>query len=358
MGNFLGLGSQLELRGDFGFCRHARRTAGASCATPTCACSAPAGASTSPASIRQRSPTASARSPPTAARRALTRYLTPTLRAVRALRHLPGADHRCGFMRVDGPNDLATVPDNTPTASSSLGLVWDRRVGADGQPNPLAPVKGWLLSRRRSARRRRTLGRRSPVPASLSAQVLALLPFKIRGVGVHAHRQPALRRGHPHRRAGAAAGRALLRRRRHHDARLRHRHAQDRDHPHRRLAAARAAPASASSRRAATSACSRRSSCSSRSPRPSSGCRCRGWARSSTTWARSSNALEPRRGAATSSTRSASSFLRILTPVGPLSLEYAYPLTQTLAEERWKTNPWYSHFPGRIHFNWGIPLSR
>jgi outer membrane protein assembly factor BamA len=50
--------------------------------------------------------------------------------------------------------------------------------------------------------------------------------------------------------------------------------------------------------------------------------------------------------------------LRILTPVGPLSLEYAYPLNQTLAEERWKTAPWYSHYPGRIHFNWGIPLSR
>ena len=47
-----------------------------------------------------------------------------------------------------------------------------------------------------------------------------------------------------------------------------------------------------------------------------------------------------------------------MTPVGPLSIEYAYPLDQTLAEERWKTAPWYSHFPGRIHFNWGIPLSR
>jgi outer membrane protein assembly factor BamA len=52
------------------------------------------------------------------------------------------------------------------------------------------------------------------------------------------------------------------------------------------------------------------------------------------------------------------SVLRLLTPVGPLSVEYAYPLTQTLAEERWKTTPWYTHFPGRIHFNWGIPLSR
>jgi outer membrane protein assembly factor BamA len=50
------------------------------------------------------------------------------------------------------------------------------------------------------------------------------------------------------------------------------------------------------------------------------------------------------------------SLLRVLTPFGPLSLEYAYPLTQTLAEERWKTDPWYKHYPGRIHFNWGIPI--
>ncbi len=50
--------------------------------------------------------------------------------------------------------------------------------------------------------------------------------------------------------------------------------------------------------------------------------------------------------------------LRILTPVGPLSLEYAYPITQTLAEEQWKKEPWYLHWPGRIHFNWGIPILR
>ena len=45
--------------------------------------------------------------------------------------------------------------------------------------------------------------------------------------------------------------------------------------------------------------------------------------------------------------------MRVLTSFGPLSLEYAYPINQSLAEERWKTNPWYSHFPGRIHFELG-----
>ncbi len=51
--------------------------------------------------------------------------------------------------------------------------------------------------------------------------------------------------------------------------------------------------------------------------------------------------------------------LRILTPVGPLSLEYAYPLTQSLAEDQWEkeTSP-LLHWPGRIHFNWGIPILR
>ncbi|MSP62906.1 MAG: hypothetical protein EXR72_21745 [Myxococcales bacterium] len=50
--------------------------------------------------------------------------------------------------------------------------------------------------------------------------------------------------------------------------------------------------------------------------------------------------------------------LRILTPVGAVSLEYAYPVTQSLAEEQWKKESWYGHWPGRIHFNWGIPILR
>jgi outer membrane protein assembly complex protein YaeT len=49
---------------------------------------------------------------------------------------------------------------------------------------------------------------------------------------------------------------------------------------------------------------------------------------------------------------------RMLTPVGPISLEYAYPITQTLAEEQWRSAPWYRHWPGLIHFNWGIPILR
>lgn len=56
------------------------------------------------------------------------------------------------------------------------------------------------------------------------------------------------------------------------------------------------------------------------------------------------------------------SFLRLLTPFGPISLDYAYPLVlpgqeALLQSERWKQEPWYSHFPGRIHFTWGLPLA-
>lgn len=52
------------------------------------------------------------------------------------------------------------------------------------------------------------------------------------------------------------------------------------------------------------------------------------------------------------------SLLRLLTPLGALSFEYAYPITQTVAEQEWKRDPWYLHWPGRIHFNWGIPILR
>ena len=54
--------------------------------------------------------------------------------------------------------------------------------------------------------------------------------------------------------------------------------------------------------------------------------------------------------------------VRLLTQFGPLSLEYAYPLTlpgqeTPLQTERWRSDSWLLHFPGRIHFNWGIPIS-
>jgi outer membrane protein assembly complex protein YaeT len=52
------------------------------------------------------------------------------------------------------------------------------------------------------------------------------------------------------------------------------------------------------------------------------------------------------------------SLLRLLTPLGALSFEYAYPITQTVAEQEWRRDPWYLHWPGRIHFNWGIPILR
>jgi outer membrane protein assembly factor BamA len=56
------------------------------------------------------------------------------------------------------------------------------------------------------------------------------------------------------------------------------------------------------------------------------------------------------------------SLVRLLTQFGALSLDYAYPLVMPgqdslVQSERWKREPWYAHFPGRIHFNWGMPIS-
>ena len=56
------------------------------------------------------------------------------------------------------------------------------------------------------------------------------------------------------------------------------------------------------------------------------------------------------------------SLVRLLTQFGALSLDYAYPLVMPgqdslVQSERWKREPWYVHFPGRIHFNWGMPIS-
>ena len=56
------------------------------------------------------------------------------------------------------------------------------------------------------------------------------------------------------------------------------------------------------------------------------------------------------------------SILRLHTQFGALSLDYAYPLTlpgqdPLLQSDRWKREDWYQHFPGRIHFNWGMNIS-
>ena len=56
------------------------------------------------------------------------------------------------------------------------------------------------------------------------------------------------------------------------------------------------------------------------------------------------------------------SLVRLLTQFGALSLDYAYPLVMPGQEslvqsDRWKREAWYAHFPGRIHFNWGMPIS-
>src|SRR4029079_1424990 len=74
----------------------------------------------------------------------LTRFLTPALRAY--VRYdFTQSQTAVGLTRLPGINDQAADSDKTNTAKILLGLVWDRRVGVHGQPNPLAPYKVWLL---------------------------------------------------------------------------------------------------------------------------------------------------------------------------------------------------------------------
>ena len=50
-------------------------------------------------------------------------------------------------MRLDGSNDTVVgARQHASPSRASVGVAWDRRVGADGALNPLAPVKGWLLA--------------------------------------------------------------------------------------------------------------------------------------------------------------------------------------------------------------------
>ena len=218
----------------------------------------------------------------------LTRYLTPALRIFVAhdIYQAQITSPFCASTAPTTPARCTTTPTPPRLARRRLGSPRRRRRRAQ----PADAGQGLAAGRLGRLRAARTLVVEHDFLV-LRARRMGILPFKIRGSELHAHRQPALRRRLPHRRAGAAAGRALLRRRRHDHARLR---APTRSRP--RSSAPRCRPlaghaASASSRRAATSASldtvelqfpDRQDL-----PRPAAG---RGWARCSTTWARSSTA--------------------------------------------------------------------
>jgi outer membrane protein insertion porin family len=348
--NFFGFGSQLEIRGDFGFDVNSW------------------GASLRYTDIRAFGPnwrfdlTGFIRDEVTyrfgpirtfGASTALTRYLTPALRAF--LRYdIYQAQIFVPFVRLEQSNDTQTVQDNTVTAKLTTGLVWDRRVGADGQPNPLMPVKGWLLSG--------SLGWASPYLGGdhqflvASTQALGIVPFKIRsapfslianfrydeGIPIGEPALPVVERFYG---GGDTTTRGYD------PDTLRSEIVRAPVSPLTGPLGFRVIPQGGNIRVLSTVEL--------QFPIAS---RFLGlpWAWAGAVFYDVGAIFDAPNLVQLSDFRQAIgvSLLRILTPVGPLSLEYAYPLNQTLAEERWETNPWYSHFPGRIHFNWGIPLSR
>ncbi len=293
----------------------------------------------------------------------LTRFLTRDLRGyLRYENYL--SQTFAPLSRLPGSYDRESESDSTHTAKFSLGLVWDRRIGIDGQPNPLAPYKGWFLQG--------LVGWSFPSSAPgngfvnffssdnnflvLAAQALFVQPFNIRGNAFSflanlrydqgiPFNSPALPTVERYYAGGDTATRGY-------------------EPDQLKVEIIRSGVSSipgATGFQIVPQGGNIRMLSTMEVQFPIAktflglpfpwvgavfydvGAVFDGWNVLGTNDIKHSIGM---------------SFLRLQTPVGPISVEYAYPLAQGLAEERWKSNPWYSHFPGRIHFNWGIPMAR
>jgi outer membrane protein assembly complex protein YaeT len=284
----------------------------------------------------------------------LTRYLTPALRVFGRL-DVYQANIGVDFTRVSGPHDVPNLPDDTAILKLVTGVAWDRRVGLDGQPNPLMPAKGWLLAA--------SLGYSPPAfpPNShqfvvISAQAMALAPVHSKsgdftfianlrwdeGFPIGESALPAVERFFA---GGATTTRGY-----------------ETDQLKNEVVQAAVPPLSGQPGfRVIAQGGNIRvlSTLEFQFPIAKSFFGI-SWPWVGAVFYDVGAVLDAWNQAQASDFKHAVgiTFLRVLTTFGPLSLEYAYPINQGLAEERWKTNPWYSHFPGRLHLNWGIPLSR
>jgi outer membrane protein assembly factor BamA len=280
---------------------------------------------------------------------ALTRKVTPALSVFgRVDAYI--SNIQVAFIRLLASNDSSSATDNTLTTRTLVGVIWDRRVDSSGQLNPLAPIKGWRLSA--------TTGvAYTPFPYFLvSGQALGMLPFKVRGVEFLLTADARYDQGIPF--SGPALplverfyGGGDTTTRGFDTDTLKHEIVYTQVSPLSGGSAFRIVPEGGNIRFLNT--------IDFQFPiaktffgLPLGWSGALFWDVGAITNALNQVALHDFRHAI------GISVLRLITPVGPLSIEYAYPLTQTLADERWKTAPWYTHFPGRIHFNWGIPLSR
>ena len=360
--NFFGLGSQLELRADFGFTFTPPYVWGASVRYTDVRAFGPGWRFDFAGFYRSEVTNRFGPVSTYGASAALTRYFGTELRIyLRYDNYL--AQVSVPFLRTDGPHDIPQLNDNTHTAKFTLGVAWDRRIGADGVPNPLAPVRGFLLAA--------SAGWAFPSSVDtafvnfwssehdffvLSGQALGLLPFKIRSAEFTLIGNLRFDEGFP---IGEPALPVVERFFAGGDTTTR---GYDPDTLKSEIVRADVSPLSGQQGfRVIPEGGSVRVLSTVELQFPIA----KTFIGLPFPWV---GALFWDVGAVIAAPELVQgsdfrhaiglSLLRILTPVGPLSLEYAYPLTQTVAEERWKTNPWYTHFPGRIHFNWGIPLSR
>lgn len=353
--NFLGYGSQLELRGDFSWLAALLGnpiTMGASLRYTDARAFGPGWRFDLTGSVRQEVTARFGVIFTYGGSTGVIRDITPTLRAfVRT--DVYQSQINVDYLRFNGANDTSAVPDNTLTVKAILGLTWDRRRDDTGAFNPLAPTKGWMLQ-----------GSAGYAPPALNAtpflvftgQAEALIPFRVRGTEFtlignlrYDHGLPTDGPALPLVERFYAGGDTQVR-------------GYDTDALKSEIIRTTVSPLTgAAGFRVVPEGGNIRLVNTVDFVFPISktffglplswdgslfwdmGLIVNDWALAKSSDVRHSIGV---------------SLLRLVTPVGPLSIEYAYPLTQTLAEERWKTAPWYSHFPGRIHFNWGIPLSR
>jgi len=292
----------------------------------------------------------------------LTYNLTQTLRTFLRYDNYQ-ANIPVAIYRTTGPRDLSSITDGSHIAKFTLGLVWDKRTGADGRPNPLMADRGWLLQGAVGYAFPSWIDNgfvnffssdRGTHFVTTAVQAIGIAPFTIgRGrfslianlrldygfpIG-----QPALPLVERFFGGGDTATRGY-----------------DTDFLKSEVIPTTVSPLGGVGLRVIPQGGNMRllSTVEVQFPIAKSFLGIGQWA-GAIFWDMGAiaNGFEVLSGSDFRHSIGVS-FLRILTAVGPLSLEYAYPLVQTEAEERWKTNPWYSHWPGRIHFNWGIPLSR
>lgn len=260
-----------------------------------------------------------------------------------------------GFLRLIGSNDNAAQQDQTYITKAVVGVSWDRRVDATGALNPLAPVKGWMLSGLFGYAHPNGTG--STPFLVFDGQAIGILPFKLRKIEFTLMANARYDHGIP---LGGESALPLVERfyaggdtttRGYATDELKTELVRTDVSPLGGSPGFRVVPEGGNIRFLNTIEL--------QFPiaktflgLPFQWVGAVFWDVGAIT--NSLNQLEAK------DFKHSIGFtvLRIITPVGPMSLEYAYPLNPGLAEDRWKTAPWYSHWPGRIHFNWGIPLSR